>query len=115
MPLIELNSDLGKSVDETVKQTITSFNNFIQSIDASSLATKDDKLITSINTSVNQLASRLNSLTKDFDNELQNKLKVSQTELFSTFKKELELTENLLHQFSTEKQQLEAKLNQKLS
>lgn len=116
LPLIELNSDLGKSVDETVKQAITSFNNFIQSIDASSLATKDDKLVTSINTSVNQLASRLNSLTKDFDNELQNKLKVSQTELFSSFtKKELELTENLLHQFSTEKQQLEAKLNQKLS
>ena len=115
MPLIELNSDLGKSVDETVKQTITSFNNFIQSIDASSLATKDDKLITSINTSVNQLASRLNSLTKDFDNELQNKLKVSQTELFSSFTKRIELTENLLHQFSTEKQQLEAKLNQKLS
>ena len=61
------------------------------------------------------MASRLNSLTKDFDNELQNKLKVSQTELFSSFTKELELTENLLHQFSTEKQQLEAKLNQKLS
>lgn len=116
LPLIELNSELGSSVDETVKQTIASFNNFIQTIDASTLAAKNDKLLASINFSISQLASKLNGLTKSFDEELQKKLKVSQTELFSSFtKKELELTENLLHQFTTEKQQLEAKLNEKLN
>ena len=111
-----MNSELGSSVDETVKQTIASFNNFIQTIDASTLASKNDKLIASINFSISQLASKLNGLTKSFDEELQKKLNVSQTELFSSFtKKELELTENLLHQFTTEKQQLEAKLNEKLN
>ncbi|EMG48661.1 MIC60 MICOS complex subunit MIC60 [Candida maltosa Xu316] len=116
LPLIELSSSLGASVDETVRKTIDSFNDFIQSIDASTLASKDNAAINDITGSINALATKLNSLTKSFDEELQKKLKVSQTELFSSFtKKELELTENLLHQFTTEKQQLEAKLNEKLA
>lgn len=71
--------------------------------------------ISDLSSSINQLANKLNILTKEFDNELQNKLKVSQTELLSSFtKKELELTENLIYQFNQEKTQLEKRLNQRL-
>ncbi|EGW34322.1 uncharacterized protein SPAPADRAFT_59737 [Spathaspora passalidarum NRRL Y-27907] len=116
LPLIELNSDIAKSVDSTVKSTIASFNKFIQNIDANTLASSDAAVVKTISENINQLATKLNSLTKTFDDELQSKLKVSQTELFSSFtKKELELTENLLEQFNKEKSQLEAKLNEKLA
>ncbi|CAI5756025.1 unnamed protein product [Candida verbasci] len=116
LPLIELNSTLSKSVDDSVKSTIASFNQFIQSIDANTLVDSNKDLISLINLNINKLATKLNSLSKNFDDELQSKLKVSQTELFSSFtKKELELTENLLHQFNSEKQQLETKLNKRLN
>ena len=115
LPLIELKSDIDSSVDKSVKQTISSLNDLIQSIDASSLSKTNSGLVKSIDSSINQLANKLNILTKEFDNELQNKLKVSQTELLSSFtKKELELTENLIYQFNQEKTQLEKRLNQRL-
>ncbi|KAI5967687.1 MIC60 [Candida margitis] len=115
LPLIELKSDIDSSVDKSVKQTISSLNDLIQSIDASSLSKTNSGLVKSIDSSINQLANKLNVLTREFDNELQNKLKVSQTELLSSFtKKELELTENLIYQFNQEKTQLEKRLNQRL-
>ncbi|KAI5948842.1 MIC60 [Candida theae] len=115
LPLIELKSDIDSSVDKSVKKTISLLNDLIQSIDASSLAQTNSSLVKSIDSSVNQLATKLNVLTREFDSELQNKLKVSQTELFSSFtKKELELTENLIDQFNQEKAQLEKRLNQRL-
>lgn len=115
LPLIELKSDIDSSVDKSVKQTISSLNDLIQSIDASSLSKTNSGLVKSIDSNINQLANKLNVLTKEFDNELQNKLKVSQTELLSSFtKKELELTENLIYQFNQEKTQLEKRLNQRL-
>ncbi|KAI5951104.1 MIC60 [Candida jiufengensis] len=115
LPLIELNADVANSVDSSVKQIISSFNNFVQSIDANTLEGSNSNLIKTIDTSINQLATKLNTLSTSFDNEVQNKLKVSQTELFSSFtKKELELTENLIYQFNQEKAQLEKKLNQRL-
>ncbi|KAI5963606.1 MIC60 [Candida pseudojiufengensis] len=115
LPLIELDAEVANSVDSSVKQIISSFNNFVQSIDANTLEGSNSNLIKAIDTSVNQLASKLTNLTTNFDNELQNKLKVSQTELVSSFtKKELELTENLIYQFNQEKAQLEKKLNKRL-
>lgn len=115
LPLIELSSDVANSVDSSVRQTIASLNNFIQSIDATPLASSNTALVKSIDASLNQLAKKLNSLTTSFDEEVKNKLKKSQTELFSAYtKKELDLTENLLHQYNAEKAQLEKKLNQRL-
>lgn len=115
LPLITLNKEVASSVDDSVKLTIDSINNLIKSIDATAVPSNPG-LINSINEKVLQLAKRVNALTKTFDEELKSKLKVSQTELLSSYtKKELELTENLLHQFTQEKSQLEQKLNARLA
>lgn len=115
LPLIELNTEIAQSVDEHVKGTVASFNKFIQGIDASAVSSSNANLIKTVNENITELALKLNALTKTFDDELQRKLKVSQTDLYSSFtKKELELTENLLEQFNKEKSQLETKLNEKL-
>lgn len=116
LPLITLNKGVSSSVDDSVKSTIESFNDLIKSIDigAQNSSTKES-LIRAINENITKLASKLNSLTGSFDEELQAKLKVSQTELLSSYtKKELELTETLLDQFNREKAQLEQKLNLRL-
>ncbi|ODV77908.1 formation of crista junctions protein 1 [Suhomyces tanzawaensis NRRL Y-17324] len=114
LPLIQLGSDV---VDDSVKSTVAAFNNLIKSIDASKIAGgSNSNLIATINQSVAQLSNKLKALTKDFDDEVQSKLKVSQTELLSSYtKKELELTENMLHQYNTEKTKLEQKLNNRLT
>lgn len=115
LPLITLNKEVASSVDDSVKLTIDSINSLIKSIDATAVPSNPG-LINSINEKVLQLAKRVNALTKTFDEELKSKLKVSQTELLSSYtKKELELTENLLHQFTQEKSQLEQKLNARLA
>ncbi|CAK9436262.1 uncharacterized protein LODBEIA_P08200 [Lodderomyces beijingensis] len=115
LPLIELSSDVANSVDSSVKQIISSLNNFIQTIDAGTLASSNTGLVKAIDSSLNELAKKLNSLTTAFDEEVKNKLKASQTELVSSYtKKELDLTENLVKQFNAEKAQLEKKLNQRL-
>ena len=115
LPLITLTKEVASSVDDSVKLTIDSINNLIKSIDATAVPSNPG-LINNINEKVLQLAKRVNALTKTFDEELKSKLKVSQTELLSSYtKKELELTENLLHQFTQEKSQLEQKLNARLA
>ncbi|KAK6456592.1 mitochondrial inner membrane protein [Scheffersomyces xylosifermentans] len=116
LPFITLGEAVASSVDASVKTTIDSFNDLIESIDVSKVTPHNEKLIKTINESVSELSTKVSALTKKFDDELQSKLKVSQTELLSSFtKKELELTENLLHQFNREKAQLEAKLNTRLA
>lgn len=115
LPLIQLNKEVASSVDDSVKLTIESINNLIRPIDATAVSSNPN-LISNINEKVLSLAKRVNALTKTFDEELKSKLKVSQTELLSSYtKKELELTENLLHQFTHEKSQLEQKLNARLA
>lgn len=112
LPLVKLS---GSSIDSTVKATIESFNSFVSSIDAAAAGGKNDTLIKAISDNISKLSKKLDDLTKNFDDELQSKLKISQTELLSSYtKKELELTENFLHQFNQEKSKLESKLNQRL-
>ncbi|KAK6199159.1 mitochondrial inner membrane protein [Scheffersomyces amazonensis] len=116
LPLINISENVASSVDISLKNTIDSFNTLIQSIDASQLGPAKSNFIKSINDNITALSTKLNALTNKFEEELQNKLKSSQTELLSSYtKKELELTENLLDQFNHEKAQLEKKLNQRLS
>ncbi|ABN65250.2 mitochondrial inner membrane protein [Scheffersomyces stipitis CBS 6054] len=115
LPAIKLNENVVSYVDASVKATIDSFNDLINSIDVSKVTPTDEGLIKTINEKVSELASKVGALSKKFDDELQSKLKVSQTELLSSYtKKELELTENLLHQFNRERAQLESKLNERL-
>lgn len=116
LPLIKLSNESHKSVDPSVQATIESFNELIRSIDVNSVGPKKDRLIKGINDSISKLTSKLDSLTKNFDDELQSKLKIAQTELLSSYTtKELELTENFLFQFNHEKAQLETKFNQRLN
>lgn len=116
LPLIQLNKSVSSTIDESVKQTIDSFNDLIKSIDVDAVGLNGkDALVRAINENVSKLASKISGLTDSFDEEVQNKLKNSQTELLSSYtKKELELTETLLHQFNQEKAQLETKLNARL-
>lgn len=117
LPLIQLDKGISSSVDASIKSTVKSFNDLIVSIDSGSLAgSSKDALIKEITANVSKLSSKLNKLTLSFDDELQSKLKISQSELLSSYtKKELELTENLLHQFNHEKAQMEKKLGARLS
>ncbi|CUM49310.1 unnamed protein product [Debaryomyces fabryi] len=117
LPLIQLDKGIASSVDSSIKSTIKSFNDLILSIDAGShTGSKNESLIREITENVSKLSSKLNSLTLSFDEELQSKLKISQSELLSSYtKKELELTENLLHQFHHEKAQMEKKLGSRLN
>lgn len=110
LPLIEI----GHNVDASVKSTVNSFNQLIKSIDAADVG-GSPQLIKSIEEAISGLNTRLDGLTVKFNEEVQSKVKVSQTELLSLYtKKELELTENFLNQFKSEKAHLENKLNQKL-
>lgn len=113
LPLIKVSSS---SIDESVKSTINSFNDLIKSIDIGTQGSSSkDALIKVINDNVSKLTSKIESLTSKFDESLQLKLKDSQTDLLSSYtKKELELTQNLLDQFNTEKTHLEKKLNARL-
>lgn len=113
LPLIKVSSS---SIDDSVKATINSFNDLIKSIDIGTQGSSSkDALIKVINENVSKLTSKIESLTNKFDESLQLKLKDSQTDLLSSYtKKELELTQNLLDQFNTEKTHLEKKLNARL-
>ena len=114
LPLIQLDKGIASSVDSSIKSTIKSFNDLILSIDAGSQS-GNESLMREITENVGKLSSKLNKLTLSFDEELQSKLKISQSELLSSYtKKELELTENLLHQFHHEKAQMEKKLGSRL-
>ncbi|EGV61736.1 hypothetical protein CANTEDRAFT_131238 [Yamadazyma tenuis ATCC 10573] len=115
-PLIQLNKSVSSAVDASVKQTVESFNDLIRSIDVDASNTPGkDTLIKAINENVSKLATKLSSLTVSFEEEVQSKLRDSQTDLLSSYtKKELELTETLLDQFNSEKAQLEVKLNNRL-
>ncbi|CCE86204.1 Piso0_005861 [Millerozyma farinosa CBS 7064] len=117
LPLIKVNLKDGTAIDSTVQNTIQSFNDLIRSIDqGSGNSSKSDTYIKAVSDSVTKLANKLNELTTNFDQELQSKLKISQTELLASYtKKELELTENILNQFNHEKAQLEKKLNARLA
>lgn len=115
LPQIALKEGPKSFADETVKATISSFNELISLIDASSIGPQKDALIKSINENINKLSVKLSSLNSSFEKELQNKLKTSQTELLSSYtKKELELTQNLLDQYNYEKTQLEKKYQDRL-
>lgn len=113
LPLISLNKE---KVDDSVKQTIDSFNDLIKSIDVGSNTVGKEALIRNITENVGKLAQKLGSLTTNFKEELKSKVKDSQTDLLSSYtKKELELTESLLHQFNREKSQLESKFNERVT
>ncbi|RLV84861.1 MICOS complex subunit MIC60 [Meyerozyma sp. JA9] len=102
-----------KGINESVHATVASFNDLIKSIDISGPGSND--LVKAIQDNVAKLSAKVDALTASFDEELQKNLKVSQNELLSSYtKKELELTENLLHQYNTERAQLEKKLNARL-
>lgn len=113
LPLLKLAS--GSSAEDSVRKTVDSFNDLIKSIDVTHLLPSSSALIKSINDNINILENKLNKLSASFNEELSSQLKVSQTEVLANYtKKELELTENFLHQFNSEKVQLERKLNQQL-
>lgn len=103
----------GKDIDPEVKKTIGSFNELISSIDGSNV---DPKVLSKINDNIDALSLKLNSLTKTFTSEVEDRIKVRQTELQSDYtKKELEITQNLLHQYNDEKANLESKLQDQLN
>lgn len=109
LPLIQLK-DVAHIADESVKKTITSFNELIAMIDASAVGSKKDTLIKSITENINALSTKLSTLNTNLEKEVQAKLKGSQTELLASYtQKELELTQNLLDQYHLEKTQLEKK------
>lgn len=109
--LLPLLSYLG--VNESVHATVESFNELIKSIDIT--VPGSERLVKVIQDSVLKLSQRVDALTSSFDQELKKRLEVSQNELWSSYtKKELELTENLLHQYNTERKLLEQKLNLRL-
>ncbi|PVH17882.1 uncharacterized protein CXQ87_000783 [Candidozyma duobushaemuli] len=110
LPMITLKDGLSDYADETVKGTIASFNDLIALVDASNIGSKKDGLIKNINENVHALTSKLVKLSNSLEEELQKKLKSTQTELLSAYtQKELELTQNLLDQFNHEKTNLEKK------
>lgn len=110
LPMIKLKDGLSDYADETVKGTIASFNDLIALVDASNIGSKKDGLIKNINENVHALTSKLVKLSNSLEEELQKKLKTTQTELLSSYtQKELELTQNLLDQFNHEKANLEKK------
>lgn len=116
LPKIALSDKDVTFADETVHATINSFNDLISLIDASSIGGQKDVLIKNINTSIGLLATKLNKLNKAFEEEVQERLKSSQTELVASFtQKELDMTRNMLEQFNSEKLQLEQKYKTKLT
>lgn len=111
LPLVQLKD----GADASIKSTIDSFNQLIKSISTNNSTANNDALLKAINEKITILSDKLKNLTDGFDNELQKSLKLSQTDLLSSYtKKELELTENFLHQFNQEKSQLEKKLHKQL-
>lgn len=109
LPLLALPKD----IDPSVKNTIQSFNELIALIDGSHI---DPKIVSQINENIAILSQKLNGLTKTFQAQVEEKIKVKHTELLSDFtKKELELTETLLNQYNDEKAKLQKKLNEKLN
>lgn len=114
LPKITLKG--GSFADDSVKATVKSFNELISVIDGSSIGPQKDALIKAINVNINNLSIKLNSLNSSFEKELQAKLKSSQTELLASYtQKELELTQNLLDQYSDEKAALDKKYLAKLT
>ncbi|KAF3989508.1 hypothetical protein FT663_01752 [Candidozyma haemuli var. vulneris] len=110
LPMIKLKDGLSDFADDTVTGTIKSFNDLIALVDASNLGPQKDGLIKNINENVHALTSKLVKLSTSLEEELQKKLKTTQTELLSDYtQKELELTQNLLDQFNHEKSNLEKK------
>ncbi|EEQ35878.1 MICOS complex subunit MIC60 [Clavispora lusitaniae] len=115
LPKIVLPKD-ASFADEHVRATIKSFNDLISLIDASSIGPQKDALIKNINTNITLLATKLNKLNKSFDEEVQNRLKSAETELFSSYtQKELDMTRNMLEEFNQEKTHLENKYKAKLT
>lgn len=116
LPKIALANQDVSFADESVHATIKAFNDLITLIDASTIGTQKDALISNINTNIGLLATKLNKLNKSFDAEVQERLKSSQTELLSSYtQKELDMTRNILEQFNSEKLQLEQKYKLKLT
>lgn len=116
LPQIKLKGGPTSYADDTVKATVKSFNDLIILIDGSSIGPHKEALVRAINDNINNLSAKLNSLNTSFEKELRAKLKSSQTELLSSYtQKELELTQNLLDQFSDEKAALDKKYLAKLT
>lgn len=110
LPMIKLKGNLSNLADETVTGTIASFNELIALVDASNIGPRKEILIKNINENIHALTSKLSKLSNSLEEELEKKLKTTQTELFSEYtKKELSLTQNLLDQFAQEKSKLEKK------
>lgn len=116
LPKIKLKDGLSDVADETVTATIKSFNDLIALVDASNLGHQKDSLIKNINENVHALTAKLTKLSNSLEEELQKKMKTTQTELLSAYtKKELELTQNLLDQYNEEKSKLEKKYKARVS
>lgn len=110
LPMIKLKGNLSNLADDTVTGTIASFNELIALVDASNIGPRKEILIKNINENIHALTSKLSKLSNSLEEELEKKLKTTQTQLFSEYtKKELTLTQNLLDQFAQEKSKLEKK------
>lgn len=102
-----------QGINEGVHSTVAAFNDLIRSIDIT--APGSAGLVKAVQDNVQQLSKKVDALTASFDQELKKKLQLSQNEVLASYtKKELELTENLLHQYNSERTQLEKKLNLRL-
>lgn len=98
--------------DPSVKSAITTFNDFIQSIDGSNV---DSNYIKRINQTILELSNKLNGLTKSFNEKVDETINKRAQDLLSDYtKKELEITQVLLNQYHQEKSVLEQKLNETL-
>ncbi|CUM68132.1 uncharacterized protein PRCAT00005849001 [Priceomyces carsonii] len=98
--------------DPSIQRAIDLLNELTQSVPENPA---NEKLVKAIQSSVTELSEKLNGLSQRFDDEVASKLKVSQTELLSSYtQKELELTENLIAQFNREKSQLDKKYDARL-
>lgn len=106
---------LVKSADVAVADTVQALNRLLAQVDKLTVQ-KGDALVKTVNDAVTVLLERLEALTQRFNDTVLAKLKDLQTELLALYtKKELELTENLLHQFTHEKAQLDQRLQQRLA
>lgn len=115
LPLVAINEATSGFVDESVKETIDSFNDLIKIIDGTNLGDQKHTIIQKINNSISVLATKVDTLNNSFTKELESKLKSFETKLLADFtQKELDLTLNMLSQYKLEKAQLEILYKEKL-
>lgn len=116
IPFVTLKDGMAGVADDTVKATIKSFNDLLVLVDGSNLGPQKDTMVRQISENVLALSTKLAALNNSFEEELQAKLKTSETELLSKHtEKELELTRSMLDQYNYEKLQLEKKYKDRLA